>query len=69
MLRAAISNGKVTRYALAKASGVSESTLCKFVAGGDLKLSSVDRLLPLLELEVVPRGRGGKRQAAKKGSV
>jgi DNA-binding Xre family transcriptional regulator len=54
-LRRAIESSDRSRYALAKESGVSESTLCKFMAGGSLRLDSVDRLCDVLELELTPK--------------
>jgi len=51
-LRRAIETSERSRYALAKESGVSESTLCKFMAGGSLRLDSVDRLCEVLGLEL-----------------
>ena len=54
-LRHAIESSDRSRYVLAKESGVSESTLCKFMAGGSIRLDSVDRLCEVLELELIPK--------------
>jgi len=53
-LRLAIERSVHSRYALSKLSGVSESTLSKFMAGSDIRLDSVDRLCAVLELELKP---------------
>lgn len=52
-----------SRYALAKATGVSEGVLSRFVNGErDLRLATVDRLASALGLELVARvERNGRR--------
>jgi transcriptional regulator with XRE-family HTH domain len=57
ILRQAIVRCGLTRYEIAKRSGVSQATLSRFVAGGSLKLESVDRLIDVLGLEVRPKSK------------
>jgi plasmid maintenance system antidote protein VapI len=60
-LRQAILNAGVSRYAIAQQTGVSEAALSRFVSGErGLTLESVDRLLPVLGLEVKATKRRGK---------
>jgi hypothetical protein len=46
---------ELSRYEIAKRSGVTEASLSRFMAGGSLKLESVDRLLDVLGLEIKPK--------------
>jgi transcriptional regulator with XRE-family HTH domain len=55
-LRRAIERSGVTRYAIAKATGVSESVLSRFVRGTHgISLSTAERLAEELELQLVPQ--------------
>ncbi len=53
----AIENGPKTRYRISKESGIDEGTLSRFVNGerSDLRLSTVDKLLPVIGLEIKRR--------------
>ena len=53
-LREAIRECGRSRYALSKETGVDQSTLSKFMKGGSLSLSNVDRLAETLSLEIRP---------------
>jgi transcriptional regulator with XRE-family HTH domain len=53
-IRTAIERSGLTRYGIAKASGVAQSALSRFVSGkGSLTLSSLERLAPVLGLRIV----------------
>jgi transcriptional regulator with XRE-family HTH domain len=57
-LRAAIEDVGVSRYRLAKETGVAESVLSRFVRRQrGLDLASVDRLATYLELDLLPAKR------------
>jgi transcriptional regulator with XRE-family HTH domain len=54
-LRAAILAAPVTRYRIARETGVSESILSRFISGErGLDLTSVDRLAAYLGLDLMP---------------
>lgn len=53
-LRAALERSGTTRYAVAKATGIPESVLCRFVQGGTLQGPNFDRLCDYLKLELRP---------------
>jgi transcriptional regulator with XRE-family HTH domain len=54
-VRQAILNCGMTRYELAKRSGVTQATLSRFVHGQcGLLTTTLDRLCPVLGLELVP---------------
>ena len=55
MLRAAIEKSGVTRYRLAKETGIPESNLRRFVEHGmSIRLASADRLAEYLGLRLAP---------------
>lgn len=66
-LRTAILNGPMSRYAVAKTTGVSQGQLSRFIHGtAGLSVESLDRIWECLELEIVaplsdPAGRTCKR--------
>ncbi len=57
MLRRAILESDMTRYAISKQSGVDQAALSRFVTGGSLKLESVDKLVDCLGLQVRPASK------------
>lgn len=58
-LKDAISKAEVTRYRIAKETGISESALSRFMSGErGLSMEALDRLLEYLGLEVVERKTG-----------
>ncbi len=57
-LRAAIEAAPMSRYALWKATGVSQARLSRFVHHqGDLRLDAIDRIVAVLALELRPQKR------------
>ena len=62
-LRAAIENYGKTQYAIAKATGISKSTLSRFMSGErGLPMKTLDRLADCLDLNLA----AGKRRRIKK---
>jgi len=52
----AIESSELTRYRIAKDSGVAQSTLSQFVNGHRaLSLANIDKVCDFLDLELVPR--------------
>lgn len=65
-LRSAVLNCGVSRYRIAKDTGLTEAQLCRFVSGQiDIKLSTVDRICEYigarLVLDEIPARRKRKR--------
>ncbi len=61
-IRRAIETCGQTRYAIAKATGVSEATLSRFVNGErGLPTKTLDILADHLDLNITAGGRGGKK--------
>jgi hypothetical protein len=57
-LRQAVRESSMSRYQVAKLTGIAESTLCLFVRGErGLRLDSIDRLMDVLKLEIKRRKR------------
>jgi plasmid maintenance system antidote protein VapI len=55
-IRVAVDSSGMSRYAVAKALGVAESTISRFMSGkGGLSMASIDRLAALLGLHIVVR--------------
>ncbi|HEY8165137.1 MAG TPA: helix-turn-helix transcriptional regulator [Gemmatimonadaceae bacterium] len=54
-LRTAIGKSLLSRYEIAKRSGVNEAALSRFVKGGSLTVETIERLAPVLGLELVLR--------------
>lgn len=62
-LRRAIENAPETRYQIAKATGIAESTLSRFVVGNrPLSGQSIDTLAEYLGLELKPKRPAGVRK-------
>jgi hypothetical protein len=60
-VRAAIDNCGMSRHQLSKLTGVQESILSRFMAGGPMQTNTIDRLDPVLRLTVKSRpAKGGK---------
>ena len=56
ILRRAIIESGLSRYAVSVRSGVDQATLSRFIAGKrGLNLDSIDKLVDVLDLEVRPR--------------
>lgn len=58
-LRAAIDGCGLTRYRIAQLTGVPESTLSRFMAGQPMKSDRIDRIAPVIGVELVVRKRKG----------
>jgi len=58
-IRSAMLQGDKTRYAIAKETGLAEAALCRFAAGGGLRIESLELLARALGLEIVVRARKG----------
>ncbi len=57
-LRRAVSESRMSRYAISKQTGIAQSTLCKFIQGErGLSFESADKLMDVLDLEIKPRTR------------
>jgi transcriptional regulator with XRE-family HTH domain len=57
-LRHAIESSELSRYQICKRTGVSESTLSRFMSGAaSLKLTTVDQLAEVLGIELRVSGR------------
>ena len=55
-IRVAVDSSGMSRYAIAKALGVAESTMSRFMNGkGGLSMEYIDRLAALLGLHIVVR--------------
>lgn len=60
-IRAAIRECGMTRYQIAKRTGVTQGTLSRFMRGQNaLTLTTLDKLAAVLRLELVVRGKRGK---------
>ena len=64
-IRRAIEQCGASRYAIWKATGIDQASLCRFVAGkGGLSIDSLDLLADFLGLDIAV---SGKRRTSKKG--
>ena len=60
-LRQAIDTCGQTRYAISKATGIAEATLCRFMSGErGLPMKTLDTLADYLELDIQAPKRKGK---------
>ena len=58
-LRAAIRSSSMSQLAIGRAAEVDQAPLSRFVNGkAGLRLDAIDRIIDVLELELVPRGAG-----------
>jgi hypothetical protein len=63
LIQDAIRNSGVTRYWLWKQTGIGQDTLCRFMQGKTgLLATSMDKILDVLELEIVIRPRRTTRK-------
>ena len=65
-LRRIIAACGLSRYEIARRTGVSEAALSKFMSGRDIRTDTLDRLAPLLGLRLVTDIRRGR--SLKKGN-
>lgn len=52
VIRNAVISSKLTRYEIAKRSGIDQAALLRFVRGGSLRVESLEKLCPVLGLEL-----------------
>jgi plasmid maintenance system antidote protein VapI len=58
-IRDAVNASAMSRYAIAKALGIAESTMSRFMNGkGGLSMEYIDRLAALLGLHIVAKRKG-----------
>jgi transcriptional regulator with XRE-family HTH domain len=72
VLRAAISRSASSRYRISKATGVTESSLMRFVRGEtSLRLDKAEAIADYLGLELVKRKAGGpaRRPTSRKAKI
>ena len=61
-IRRAVDESGMSRYAICKAIGMHESVMSRFMNGkGGLQQDSLDALADLLELDIVARGKHGRK--------
>jgi hypothetical protein len=63
-LRAAIRTGGQTAVELAKATGVPQPTITRFLNGADMRLSRAEKLADYFNLELRPRRAPKRRKRA-----
>lgn len=69
-LRTSLEQCGLTRYAVSKATGIPESTLSRFVAGGKpLRGENIDKLATYLGLELVQRSNADSNAGGNRGST
>ena len=56
-LRRAIEECGRSRYEISRRSGVDQAALSRFMAGGSLKLESIEKLAPVLGIEIVVKAK------------
>ncbi len=52
IIRESVDGSKLSRYEIAKRSGVDQAALSRFMNGGSLRLESIERLCPVLGLRL-----------------
>ncbi|MCA9027821.1 MAG: helix-turn-helix domain-containing protein [Planctomycetaceae bacterium] len=57
-IRKAVTDCGESRYRISQQTGISQSTLAKFIGGAGLSMESLDLLAAYLELEVISRRKG-----------
>ena len=66
-LRYAIDHCGMSRYRLAKEVGISQTRLCRFMAGEGLSVKNLDAICSFLDLELKPRRTARGRKAGRHG--
>lgn len=64
-LRHFIESSGLSRYEIARRSGVTQGTLSKLMAGTDVTTRTIDALAPVLGLRLVADGRAAQPKATK----
>lgn len=63
-LRQAVQEGKKSRYALWRETGIEQAVLCRFAAGTrGLSIETIEKLAPALGFEIVLQKKNKKRKA------
>lgn len=52
IIRDSVERSKLSRYEIAKRSGVDQAALSRFMNGGSLRVESIERLCPVLGLRL-----------------
>ena len=60
-LRRLTAETEVTRYAISQVTGIDQAALLRFVAGGDMRGQSLDKLADYFDLELRPCRKKTKR--------
>lgn len=72
VIRDAVLRSELTRYEIAKRSGIDQAALLRFVRGGSLRIESLEKLCPVLGLRLsvtaVEDERETKSKSARAGS-
>lgn len=56
VIREAVRRSELTRYEIAKRSGIDQAALSRFVRGGSLRIESLEKLCPVLGLRLTLTG-------------
>lgn len=59
-IREAVERSSMTRYAIAKETGIDAGALCRFIQGKGLSMESLDKLADCLGLHIVAEGESEK---------
>jgi transcriptional regulator with XRE-family HTH domain len=62
VIRDAVLQSELTRYEIAKRSGIDQAALLRFVRGGSLRIESLEKLCPVLGLELSVTAVADKRK-------
>lgn len=60
VVRDAVLQSELTRYEIAKRSGIDQAALLRFVRGGSLRVESIEKLCPVLGLELSVTASAGE---------
>ena len=61
-IRQAVEGSDLSRYAICKATGIDQAQFSRFMAGkGGLLMANLDAVADLLELDIAPRKKSGRR--------
>jgi transcriptional regulator with XRE-family HTH domain len=62
VIRDAVLRSELTRYEIAKRSGIDQAALLRFVRGGSLRIESLEKLCPVLGLELAVTAVAAERK-------
>ena len=66
-LRRAVRESEMSRYQIWQQTGILQSVLSRFVNGGSVSLDTADKLVELLGLELVAKGKPTKQRKKREG--